>query len=380
MSRVSATIVAGIVRDVSTKLDIPITDTLITNITYYCKRLDANKLQKIYQSNDQLQSHITQQYLDHISATTDTQSSIQSSNQSSIPSSIQSSIQSSNDDGEKVMHVMIDSVNRNVTHYDDIVDFQFHLTDRHTINCINTGRIPAIQPLADTSLSADSCKIHCLKLDHVILPYPVEYDQLNPTREITLTFTGIRNNGTIISTAMRNETIHFSFHYTRCAFNQNLIYLRPVNKFCRFDPPLAYTDNFSLRWNDPIYAISFMPDRAIPKAFRYDTTDGQIEFSSKHNLAAGDVIIVQKLQTLNDAANYNILTRLNALRGIPVTIIDPYVISTGIDFTSIISPDVNHRPLVLFANKCFRFPLEISYCDDIASNQINKNVSKRQQW
>jgi Iap family predicted aminopeptidase len=104
-------------------------------------------------------------------------------------------------------------------------------------------------------------------------------------------------------------------------------------------------------------------DRMTALSLNYLSTDGRITFSAPHNLSNGDIIIVQSLTTLDDSANSQVLIQVNNPRGLVVTVINPTVISIGVDFTTIVSPDPSAKPAVLFYSKTFRFPMEIGYQD-----------------
>jgi len=255
---------------------------------------------------------------------------------------------------DRSMHIDIDSINRDVSKDRglSITDFGFILSTRNDRAPLGVGIIPSKLIPAD---------ITYMKIGRIILPYSTALANLNYNQELTLTFTGLRSNGSVIANLLTNETIHFSFTFTQCTFNANLVELIPVNKYCKFDPPLTYLDNLSMRWNDPRYPVSFDVDRMQAQLFDYTTTDGRITFAMPHKLNTNDVIIIYGLSTLNDSINTNILNIINNPRGIKITKINDTTISIGIDFTTIISPDNTSLPIILFVSKCFRIALEIGY-------------------
>lgn len=63
-------------------------------------------------------------------------------------------------------------------------------------------------------------------------------------------------------------------------------------------------------------------------------------------------------------ANSIILQAINDPRRIAVTKINANVLATGINFSSVVSPNVNVKPTILFYNRMFRFPLEIGYQEE----------------
>jgi hypothetical protein len=255
---------------------------------------------------------------------------------------------------DRSMHIDIDSINRDISRDKDtsIIDFGFMLSSRNDRAPLGTGIIPS------TLIPA---YISYMKIGRIILPYSTVLSSLNYNQELTLTFTGLRSNGSIIANLFTNETIHFSFTFTQCAFNANLVELIPVNKYCKFDPPLTYLDNLSMRWNDPRYPVSFDADRLRPQSINYASNDGRITFPIPHNLETNDIVIVYGLSTLNDSINVNILNTINSVRGIKITKISDTIISLGIDFTTINNPNTNSLPIIIFVSKCFRIPLEIGY-------------------
>lgn len=257
---------------------------------------------------------------------------------------------------DRSMHIDIDSINRDVSRDrgSSIIDFGFILSTRNDRAPLGVGIIPS---------KLIPAEITYMKIGRIILPYSTTLAALNYNQELTLTFTGLRSNGSVIANLLTNETIHFSFTFTQCTFNSDLVELIPVNKYCKFDPPLTYLDNLSIRWNDPRYPVPFDIDRMKPLSIDYTSTDGQITFPSAHNLNTNDIIIIYGLSTLNDSINTNILNIINNPRGIKITKINNIIISTGIDFTNISSPDISSLPIILFVSKCFRIPLEIGYQD-----------------
>lgn len=350
---------AEVIRLISKELDISRPDnTLIRNVTSYIKQLDYAKLQQLYPSADARFSVIADYYIRSI--TTDEQqdfdyhSHLQSEslkNKTDDIAILNPLVKWSNDNipivSSKSMTVYLDSRARNISE-SSAVDFSFTLVPRQTRSELGDGRIQVRNMPSQVTF---------FKIGKIIIPYSSELRSCNFTKEMTLTFTALRANGIIA----HNDTYHFSFTYA--VINDKLVELTPVEKYCKFNPPLRLVDNMSIRFNDPIYPVQFSRDRMLPVSFNYQSTDGRIVFGSDHNLDDGDVIIIQGLRTDNDSANMSTLEMINNPRGVLITKINNTTIATGIDFTQFVSPDITSLPTILFYSRMFRFNLEIGHQD-----------------
>lgn len=183
----------------------------------------------------------------------------------------------------------------------------------------------------------------------------------NTTREITLTFTGMRGNGSM----GRLDTYHFAFVYDANTSTNQTVSLVPVNPYCKFDPPLHSLENLSLRFNDPELPIEFNSERIPVVSMNYQSTDGRILVDSSHSIEAGDVIIVENFSTNDDTVNAGVIAKLSDPRGIYVgnvaTSGSNTIIITNIDFTQIIAANPDVQPTLFVYSRAFRFPLEIGY-------------------
>lgn len=353
---------ASIIKGICLKLKINPDDTLMVNVTQFCRKRDLQSIRAKYKNPNDLHQYLIDLYLRYLSKEDliaeqkmldDKASALHKKPTKVVTNSIMGPLSQWVD---RSMHIDIDSINRDISndYGNSVIDFRFTLSTRNDRAPLGTGRVPARLIPAN---------ITYMKIGRIILPYNQTLASLNNNQELTLTFTGIRNNGAITANLTTNETIHFSFTYTECAFDNNLVELIPINKYCKFDPPLTYLDDVSIRWNDPRYPIQFNPDRLRALSFNYATSDGRISFGVNHNLENDDIIIINGLTTLNDNVNTTILNTINNPRGIKISKISTTIISTGIDFTTIVSPDTNALPVILFVSKCFRVPLEIGYKD-----------------
>jgi hypothetical protein len=105
----------------------------------------------------------------------------------------------------------------------------------------------------------------------------------------------------------------------------------------------------------------FDSDRMYPSSINYIATDGRIIFSNKHKLNTDDIIIINQFNTNDDIINQNIINQITNKKGVKITKINDYIISTNIDFSSIILPDNSFLPEIIFQSKTFRFPIIIKY-------------------
>ena len=354
---------ATVIKSICSKLSIDPDDTLIRNVTVHCKKLNYNRLKTKYEVDSERFEFISDSYIKSIkpqSEPFDYREYLRKETEGVKPDPAETkSIQPlTNWIGERMpivssksMSIYVDSRVRNISlsSSSGITDFGFGLVPRQTRAELGDGRIQVrVMP----------SQITYFKLGKIILPYDVAHRSRNYTSELTLTFTALRGNGII----GREDTYHFVFNYKVCE-NSQLVELTPANEYCKFSPPLRIVDDLSLRFNDPVFPVTFFNDRLRPSQINYLSSDGRIVFDTPHNLDSDDVIIVMGLSTNDDASNANLIATINDPRGIAITKINSTVISTGIDFTAIQSPDTNSKPWILFYSRMFRFPLEIGYQD-----------------
>ena len=360
---------AAVIKSVCSKLDnLTPDDTLIRNVTLFCRGLNKKHLKEHYKKDEDRHEFIAHSYLESIKLDQpfDFKEHLRKEEEKLKPTA--AALESGKNVVEpltnwigdrmplicsKSLGVYLDSRVRNISNYSassHLTDFSFMLVPRQTRAEIGDGRIQVrVMP----------SQITYFKLGRIVLPYDSTLRQRNYTNELTLTFTALRSNGIIA----REDTYHFAFTYEVSSANSNLVTLSPVNKFCKFNPPLNTVDDLSFRFSDPIVPISFTTDRLIPSQINYLSSDGRIVFAVPHNLNDGDVIIVSGLTTQNNAMNSSVLSVINDPRGIQITKINSSIIATGIDFTTIESPDMNSKPWIFFYSRMFRFPMEIGYQD-----------------
>ena len=361
---------ATVIKFVCTKLGVDVADnTLIRNVTQFCKKLNHKQLKQRYVSSEERHEAMAATYVDSITMDEGefdyTNYLYKKENEKKNKNDIVQPLTQWMGDrmpiiSSKAMSVYIDSRLRNVDQNNSkpsFTDFQFSLVPRSTRATIGDGRIQArIAP----------SHVTYFKVGKIILPYAEELRSRNFTNEITLTFTALRSNG-IIS---REDTYHFTFTYTPLSSNPALVELTPTNEYCKFNPPLRIVDDISLRFNDPILPVAFPVDRMRPSSINYLSSDGRITFADKHNLVDNDIIVVMGLSTNNNAANSTMLGVINDPRGVKITKIDDYMIAMNIDLTKIVSHNVSSLPLILFYSRTFRMTLEIGY-QDINGSALN---------
>lgn len=354
---------ATVIKLICAQLSIQPDDTLIRNVATYCKKLNYNSLRSKYDTDDKRFEFVANSYIKSITPQQedfDYNEYLMKETESnkSNPAEIKSIKPLTNWIGErmpivssKAMSVYVDSRVRNVSlsSSNGITDFGFALVPRQTRAEIGDGRIQVrVMP----------SQITYFKLGNIVLPYDSTLRTRNYSSEITLTFTAMRGNGII----GREDTYHFAFNY-KIGANPSLVELTPVNEYCKFSPPLRLVDDLTLRFNDPVFPVSFANDRLRPSQINYLSSDGRIVFEEPHNLSNNDIVIVMGLTTNDEASNANMLSILNDPRGLVITKINDTVIATGLDFTQIVSPDNASKPWILFYSRMFRFPLEIGYQD-----------------
>ena len=367
---------AVIIKGICSNLSIDPDDTLMLNVMQFCRKKNLNQMRSEASSQEELNQRLVELYLKYLSRDSERaemkmiKDRALAEHKKPVKRTQNSIIGPLSQWVNRSMHIDIDSMNRNVSEDrgNYLTDFRFVLSTRNDRAPLGTGIIPA--RIVPTNITY-------MKIGKIILPYNSTLSALNYTRELTLSFTGLRSNGAIAAHLNTNETIHFSFTYTVCSFNAGLVELTPVNKYCKFDPPLTYLDNMSIRFNEPRYVAQFNKDRLIPTAFDYGSSNGVISFGENHNLNNDDIIIVTGLTTLDDGSNSTLLNAINNTRGIKIASIDATSISTGLDFTTIVDPDTSSLPLVIFVSKTFRFMLEVGYGDSDEEFSSKSNPYRR---
>ncbi len=345
---------AEIIQHVCGQVGVEPTNTIIRNITTYCKKLDIRRLRNLHPEKTDFVITVAESYINSLKKPevkqVDTQGYHHTTEYKPVkevsPAWLQTNMPIT---ASKTMGLYFDTVMRGT--YNDnttITNFEFSLVSRSQISNGSNGFIQThVLP----------SQITYFKISPFTIPYTNTMRAMNFAKEITLTFNTLASNGIISN----NQTFHFIFKYT--IIDNALVELTPVNQYYKFSPPLRHLDNLSLHMSDPVVPITFAMDRMPVSSLNYISADGRITFAQAHNLTTGDVIIVQGLTTLDDSANANVLAQINNPRGIVITVINPTIVSTGIDFTTIITPDTNSKPIVLFYSKTFRFSMEIGYQD-----------------
>jgi hypothetical protein len=327
-------------------------ETIVRNVIAHCKRLDIEQLRDIHGEDNDLMIAIAESYIDTL--------------KKDEPFNYNDHLQRSKDKNIKVtttwleeqmptitsksMSILVDSRLRRVdsSNTTSITSFAFTIVPQNRHTQIGDG---------DLQVRIMPSQITYFRINRIVIPYSLALRSCNYSNELTMIFTALRSNGIISN----DDTYHFVFTYT--PINDFLVQLTPIDKYCKFSPPLRTIDDLSIRFNDPIVPIAFAMDRMYASSISYLNADGRITFSTAHGLSIGDVVIISGLTTLNDAANAAILSTIMNPRGIVIGIVNTTVISIGVDLTAIVSPDINSKPLVLFQSKTFRFPMEIGYQD-----------------
>ncbi len=353
---------ADIIKQIRSELSIQTPDmTLIRNVTSFCKSLNMTSLTRNYKTKTVRNRALAQLYLNSIRPKDDNQfdyeSYLRNINTNEETKSLEDFGKLTKWIGHRMptiasksVSVLIDSRNRKATSLESsVTDFQFQIVPRHTQINESDGNIVVNQI---------PTQITYFKITRIMLPYSTILRARNFSSEITLSFTGLRNNGILA----RESTYHFVFTYDKQKHeNSSLVELIPVNAYCKFSPPLQVIDDLSLQFNDPIFPIHFPADRLMPSLLNYTSVDGRIVFDAPHGLSTGDVISISDLKTFNDAANVDLLNKILDPRGIIITEVDTYIIATNINFSRLVSPDNGYRCVIQVLSRSFRFPLEIGY-------------------
>ncbi|KAL3668761.1 hypothetical protein V7S43_006056 [Phytophthora oleae] len=314
---------AAVVKDFCVLAQISKADpTMIRNIIMYCKKLDHAQLVAWYPDSVTRHEAIAKAYLDSIKQETfDYEAYLRTHHEQPESATVDATWINSSMPvvASKSMSVYINPAMRDISNDSPggVTTFVYNLIMRATHAELGGGQIQTrVLP----------SQITYFKLGRIILPYSAALRVRNYSRELTLTFTALRNNGIIA----RNGTYHFAFTYT--VINDNLVEARPMNEYCKFSPPLRLVDDLSLRFNDPTYSVTFPSDLITPYQINYITSDGRFTFAAPHQLASGDVVVIRGLTATNTSSNNaTTLAAVNDRRGHDVTKISDDTIAIGVD-------------------------------------------------
>lgn len=192
-----------------------------------------------------------------------------------------------------------------------------------------------------------------------IYPFSIPYMPTadNYYQKITLS---ILELSAISIDAYEDSQFHFIF---QGKINGNLIDLIPINKTFRFFKPVSRINEFSLRFGSPLSPITFDKDRLYTLTINYTSNPGILTFSESHNLVTGDLVYVEKFNTLTPAKDLNIIEEINNSQGHICTRINNTSISINVDFTQIdlASQIPNLSVLVYFGSKRILLPIKFRY-------------------
>ena len=343
---------------ICTELEVHPNENLIRNINLYIRQYDKNILLNQFKNLEKVYSKIKSSYITHLTTK-------QRSDTKKVQKYQKDIIQNADKKDDSITTLLKSKLFINAdwlwanatvlldTKYQDLSNtdksrYNFYISPNTSTDYNQSGMI--------TSYS-DIKNITQIKIGSFILPYI--NNNLNYFHEITLTFLGINSNA--YYTNEKNNNFHFKFIYDVSSFNNNLVILKPVKDTFTFTTPITHLEDISIRFQDPIYPIIFNADRMYPSNFNYSSNPGQITFATNHNLYNNDVIVINGLTTFDDNVNSTILSQINNIRGVVVSVISPTVISISYDFTQIINPNNTSLPLIYFESKRIRIPIDIKY-------------------
>jgi len=192
-----------------------------------------------------------------------------------------------------------------------------------------------------------------------IYPFSIPYMSAadNYYQKITLS---ILELSAISIDAYEDSQFHFIF---QGKINGNLIDLTPINKTFRFFKPITRINEFSLRFGSPLSPIQFDKDRLYTLSINYASNPGILTFSEAHNLVTGDLVYIEKFDTLTPAQDLNIIEEINNSQGHICTRINNTSISINVDLTQIAlaSQIPGLSVLVYFGSKRILLPLKFRY-------------------
>jgi len=192
-----------------------------------------------------------------------------------------------------------------------------------------------------------------------IYPFSIPYMSAadNYYQKITLS---ILELSAISIDAYEDSQFHFIF---QGKINGNLIDLTPINKTFRFFKPITRINEFSLRFGSPLSPIQFDKDRLYTSSINYTSNPGILTFSEAHNLITGDLVYIEKFDTLTPAQDLNIIEEINNSQGHICTRINNTSISINVDLTQIAlaSQIPGLSVLVYFGSKRILLPLKFRY-------------------
>lgn len=242
-------------------------------------------------------------------------------------------------------NILIDSRYQNIAN-PDRSRIVFTIVNNTKIKTPGSGVITSISNMRD---------IVEMEIYPFSIPYMSSAD--NYYQKITLS---ILELSAISIDAYEDSQFHFIF---QGKINGNLIDLTPINKTFRFFKPVARINEFSLRFGSPLSPIVFDKDRLYTTTINYASNPGILVFAEAHNLVTGDLVYIEKFNTLTPALDLNIIEEINNSQGHICTRINNTSISINVDFTQIAfaSQIPGLSVLVYFGSKRILLPLKFRY-------------------
>lgn len=242
-------------------------------------------------------------------------------------------------------NVLIDSRYQNIANQDRS-RIVFNIVTNTKVKSPGSGVITSISNMRD---------IVEIEIYPFSIPYIAAAD--NYYQKITLS---ILELSAISIDAYEDSQFHFIF---QSKLNGNLIDLTPINNTFRFFKPITRINEFSLRFGSPLSPIIFDKDRLNTSFINYNSNPGIITFGEPHNLITGDLIYIERFNTLTPAIDLNIIEAINSIQGHICTRINNTSISINIDLTqiAIASRIPGLSVLVYFGSKRIILPLKFRY-------------------
>lgn len=240
------------------------------------------------------------------------------------------------------LYLLLDSKNRNLS------------TDRSVFKWTVLNTANNVQGTVNT-LSDQIHNIVNIQFDRINIPYVPSGD--NIYRKISLFIEEFASMSVLTGNGRRYHMLFDS------EIQGNQFQLTPLvndeGRF-RFSTPINILDTITIKFSSPFSPVEFLKDRYDITIQPLNPTQSVLTFNEEHNVADGELVHLERFDTLDPVTDFNTITLVNREQGHIVTFINNLQLRVDIDLTSITS-DVNNLTTCFIASRRLIIPIRMEY-------------------
>jgi hypothetical protein len=261
-----------------------------------------------------------------------------------------------------VVQTYLDSRNRNITNYDNIISYEWIPVQSQNYMRQGTTLV------ADAVRDIVSFKIHKFWIPLSTIGSPTLLQLLSQYNRVSMSISGYDARSPIIP--YTKFVYQFLFKPT---VSGNRIELEPINDEYKFDQPITELSRFSITFGSPHLPITFNQDRAqlvLPPSYNFTTVGGVMESSGvnllinvANTLAVNDIVYFEGFNTgrASDSAK---IAEINRTSGHVVVAATANQFTLNIDISGLLplAADISaYTVICYFGSKRVEIPLDIKY-------------------